>query len=119
MRDRDVRCALIVDLYDRHRDDGSRIVEEMGLLQGDTRIDVAVINGELCGYEIKSPTDTLERLPHQQALYSSVLDRAWLVTSPEQLPAAASCVPSWWGLMTVTVADSRPSLARIRESGPN
>ena len=74
----------------------------MGLRRGEVRVDVAVINGELSGYEIKSPSDTLDRLPRQQAVYSRILDRAWLVTTAEQAALAAATVPPWWGVMTIT-----------------
>ena len=85
-----------------HGADGSLILNELGLRQGDTRVDVAVINGELSGYEIKSAADTLERLPHQQELYSQVLDRAWLVSTPERIATLERDLPAWWGLIAAT-----------------
>ena len=64
MRDRDVRQALLAHLAELHAGDpDTRIVEEMGVWCGTARIDVAVVNGELCGFELKSERDTLERLP--------------------------------------------------------
>jgi hypothetical protein len=60
MRDRDVRAALLRRLSSDYADDAdTRIVEEMGVWSGSVRIDVAVINGELSGYELKSDRDTL------------------------------------------------------------
>jgi hypothetical protein len=49
------------------------MLDEFGLEHGEVRVDVAVINGELHGYEIKSERDTLERLPRQVKAYSAVL----------------------------------------------
>ena len=83
-----------------HGSDGSLILNELGLCQGETRVDVAVVNGELSGYEIKSASDTLERFPHQQELYSQVLDRAWLVSTPTKIEKVKTTLPPWWGLIT-------------------
>ena len=51
----------------------------MGVWSGTVRIDVAVLNGEMCGYEIKSDRDTLERLPFQIEIYSKEFDKLTLV----------------------------------------
>ena len=102
LRDRDVRAVLLAELSQRHADDGSLILNELGLRQGETRVDVAVVNGEISGYEIKSAADTLARFPHQQALYSEVLDRAWLVTTSERIEQLKSTLPEWWGLIATS-----------------
>jgi hypothetical protein len=100
MRDRDVRDAVLRHLNNRYADDGeTRIVEEMGVWSGTVRIDIAVINGELWGYELKSERDTLERLPAQAALYSRVFDRVTLVTGARHVGHAEDSIPSWWGLI--------------------
>src|SRR6187402_1509374 len=57
--DPDVRALLREYLEDVHKGSDTRLLEELGLCQGDVRVDVAVVNGELSGYEIKSPSDTL------------------------------------------------------------
>jgi hypothetical protein len=58
-RDIDIRAALRAGELARHRDDDDTIiVEEMGIYQGDFRIDIAVVNGRMTGYEIKSDKDT-------------------------------------------------------------
>ncbi|WP_051379612.1 sce7726 family protein [Bradyrhizobium murdochi] len=103
MRDFDVRKALRRDLDEQHRDDArTRIVEEMGIWAGSVRVDIAVINGELSGYEIKSARDTLARLPAQQTLYSQVFDRVTLVVAEHHAEKAAKLVPSWWGTLVAT-----------------
>lgn len=99
VRDMDIRRSLRSLLESQHADDGSLIVDELGLLQGQTRVDMAVVNGELTGYEIKSGADTLLRLDRQEALYNEILDRVFLVATPAHLRAAQ--VPAWWGLVSV------------------
>ncbi len=38
----------------------TKVIDEMGLNQGSSIIDIAVINGSMMGYEIKSDHDTLK-----------------------------------------------------------
>jgi len=102
MRDRDVRFAVLRWLDAIHAgDENTRVVEEMGIWAGSVRIDIAVINGELCGFELKSAKDTLERLPKQASLYSEVFDRMTLVVAERHLEKATEAIPSWWGISTV------------------
>ena len=115
--DPDVRALLREYLDDIHRGTGTRILEELGLCQGDVRVDVAAVNGELAGYEIKSPSDTLARFPRQCRFYSKVVDRAWLVANEKTLAKAA--VPEWWGLMAVFELDDRLGLRVVRPAALN
>ena len=100
MRDSDVRAAVLRMLSRRHAHDSTtRIVEEMGVWSGSARIDVAVINGELNGYELKSNSDTLERLPQQADLYSRVFDHLTLVVGTKHSAKAAELLPEWWSVL--------------------
>jgi len=98
MRDSDVRSAVKDWLEAEHaQDPNTRIVEEMGIWSGTVRVDIAVINGELSGYELKSNCDTLERLPYQSEIYGKVFDRMTLVVGDRHAKKAISLVPRWWG----------------------
>jgi hypothetical protein len=103
-------------------DDHTRIVEEMGVWSGSVRIDIAVINGELHGFELKSARDTLDRLPKQAALYNEVFDRVTLVVASKHADKATAAVPTWWG---ICVADGSPDTdvrlchARASETNPD
>jgi hypothetical protein len=100
MRDLDIRKAFREYLAEVHRNEkGTLVVEEMGICQGQTRIDVAVVNGSLNGYEIKSDRDTLERLPKQVELYSKTLDHAWILVGSRYALDVRHHIPDWWGLM--------------------
>jgi hypothetical protein len=80
LRDNDIREALLRELYSRYSNDSNtRIVNEMGVLHGQSRVDVGVINGILHGYEIKSESDNLLRLPSQINDYCKVFDRMTMV----------------------------------------
>jgi hypothetical protein len=77
---------------------GTRVVEELGLCQGTARIDIAVVNGSLRGFEIKSERDTLHRLPGQCEAYSQCLDFVTIVASTTHIDKVRSLVPNWWGI---------------------
>lgn len=99
MHDKDVRVAVLNWLDRVHAGDvDTRIVQEMGIWAGSVRVDIAVINGELHGFELKSERDTLERLPAQAALYNQVFDRVTLVVAAKHAAKAADIIPDWWGV---------------------
>jgi hypothetical protein len=81
--------------------DATVIIDELGLCRGQVRVDVAVVNGLLHGYEIKSDRDSLRRLAVQVEVYGKVLDRATLVIGERHMPGALDMVPAWWGVLHV------------------
>lgn len=120
LRDTDIRHALDHHLRRQHRDDPTTLIRhELGLCAGSRRVDVAVLNGEMAGYEIKSDEDTLVRLAGQAHAYSLVLDRAILVTTTRHKDKVTGCLPNWWGVMTASVADGAISLEVEREPERN
>jgi hypothetical protein len=56
---------------------------------------VAVINGSLHAFEIKSDSDTLDRLPYQIEAYKGVFEYVTLVCGSRLLKRACSYVPDW------------------------
>lgn len=116
MRDGDVRIALHERLRQEHASelDDTLFLDELGLC-GEVRVDVAVVNGHLAGYELKSARDTLRRLPAQVETYSRVLDFATLVVADNHVRHAADIVRPWWGLIVATPARVGVRLIQDRE----
>lgn len=83
-------------------DPETRIVEEMCILGGKVRVDVCAINGFLHGYEIKSGSDNLERLPRQQDYYNKVFDKINIVADEKHVEKAVKIVPKHWGLISAS-----------------
>lgn len=81
--------------------DATVIIDELGLCRGQVRVDVAVVNGLLHGYEIKSDRDSLRRLAIQVEVYGKVLDRATLVIGHRRTAEALKMIPEWWGVLQV------------------
>lgn len=95
-----IRSSLKKFLKKRHaRDKKVKIIEELGIWHGKSRIDIAVINGIMHGYEIKSDQDTLQRLPEQINIFNSVFNKITLVVGKKHLYEAIKIVPEWWGIM--------------------
>jgi hypothetical protein len=118
MRDFDVRSAVKNWLQVKYAHD-SRLVEEMGIWSGTVRIDIAVINGELHGFELKSERDTLARLEDQAELYSQVFDRLTLVTAERHLDKAVPKIPSWWGITTAHFEGGIVALKSVKKANRN
>ena len=110
-----IRDALVVHL--RGRRHHARFISEMGMNHGAARIDLAVIDDSLDGYEIKSSQDDLRRLEGQAIAYGQVFDRLTLVGAERHLEPAARVVPAWWGLTLVDV--SRSVIEPLRHAGRN
>jgi len=120
MKDRDVREALWARLSAEYYGDAETILlHELGLRGGVSRIDLAVLNGAIHGYEIKSERDTLERLPFQVAIYGQVLNFVTIVVAERHWAKALSIVPEWWGIMVATIEGSRVSLEQKRRPEEN
>jgi len=73
-------------------------MDELGLNHGACRADIAVVNGKLIGYEIKSETDSLLRLKNQIVAYDEIFDSIFIITSEKHLPNVIRRVPKHWGI---------------------
>jgi hypothetical protein len=120
MRDLDIRNSLKSTRLKRYYTDGtSRVVEELGLCTGDARVDIAVINGAMHAYEIKSEQDTLTRLPNQIEIYSRVFDYLSVCVGPKHLAGVLKMVPSCWGVILAVDTQNSISLTSVRPATRN
>lgn len=71
LNEKEVRNLLTNELIDMYRDClETRTIIELGLDFGAARMNVAVLNGILHRYEIKSDLDTLYRMSRQTEYYN-------------------------------------------------
>ena len=102
--DPDIREALVEKrLEPRARRSGALVIHELGLAHAKRRVDVAVINGEIHGFEIKSAQDRLDRLPGQIEVYRRSLHRLTLVVAARHVKRVLEIIPSWCGVLKVLV----------------
>lgn len=120
-KDIDIRKEIHLRISQRFgADSDTLILDELGILNGSYRVDIAVINGSIHGYEIKSDFDTLERLPTQEKAYSRVFDKTTLVVGENHLAHAKKIIPDWWGIKVVTTKkDQTINIKTIRKDKVN
>jgi len=99
MNDLVIRKALVDFLVKTKSDPNTIIVSEMGLSEGKAIVDVASINGVMCGYEIKSDVDSLYRLEKQIHTYKNYFQKITVVTTKTHLAKIRKNYPNWLGLM--------------------
>jgi len=100
MTDSDIRFALHSKKLRRVKSHpGTLIIDELGLAHARNRIDVAVINGYIHGYEIKSSKDTLYRLTTQIEIYRQTLQKLTIVTAPKHIQGIMAHAPEWCGVI--------------------
>ena len=102
MNDPEIRRALHTNyLRTFHEEPNTLVIDELGLEHGKCRADIAVINGHLDGFEVKSNADTLSRLGHQIISYDAVFDHSSIVVEDRYIDEVIEIVPSWWGVIQV------------------
>ena len=122
IKDADIRKSL---LYAIHKNNSKslhyRVLPELVVCDGCARVDVAVANGHLCGYEIKSDVDSLERLSNQCSCYNRTFEKMYIVVGKKYIDKIASFVPAWWGIYYADKKrdNRRVSLVLIKKAGSN
>jgi len=110
-RDREIRSVLISKLQAKYPSaEEDLILEEFGC--NTARIDVAVVNGALHGFEIKSDCDSISRLDNQLMAYEGVFDYITLVAGRKLFDTVKAMVPETCGLI---LADKRKGEVVLRE----
>jgi hypothetical protein len=115
-----IRSALREELRKLYaRDKKLRIIEELGVSHGTARIDIAVVNGIMHGYEIKSDQDTLQRLPEQMNIFNAVFDKVTLVVGKSHLYNAINMIPDWWGIIVAKADPNGSIIFNVIREGEN
>ncbi|WP_166520907.1 sce7726 family protein [Modestobacter roseus] len=90
---------------------GALVIEELGTHFGASRIDIAVVDLGLHGYELKSDLDNLSRLPKQIDAFNEVFDYTSIVLTQRHLAEAFLLVPDSWGIL---IAEPTPRSVALR-----
>src|ERR1043165_1264120 len=106
-------------LHNVHCCNNCLVVDELGLNNGAVRADIAVLNGKLIGYEIKTSSDKLTRLPRQVKAYNQIFEEAHIVVAEKHLSSAKKIIPKWWGIYLIRVSDGIISFDYHRPACPN
>ena len=114
--------AIRLALRDKHlgracRRGDTLVLDELGLVHSRCRVDLAVINRHVHGFEIKSAADSLRRLPDQLEVYRQALQTLTLVVDMRHLRAVVDAVPDWCGILLVRFGP-RGGAHFVRSDGP-
>lgn len=80
------------------------------------RADLALANGRLVGFEIKSQKDSLKRWESQMTAYSNVFDEIWLCSHGKHLHRALDITDKHIGVLVV---DDSGSISVVRYASKN
>ncbi|WP_394677534.1 sce7726 family protein [uncultured Sphingobacterium sp.] len=100
-------------------DRDSRVIDELNLPVAKARIDIAIVNGALHGFEIKSASDTLKRLPDQMEAYAKIFDYLSVITEEKYLSKIQELVPKWVGLFVCKEIKGKIGVKRVRKGKIN
>ncbi|WP_294189771.1 sce7726 family protein [uncultured Clostridium sp.] len=120
--DKDIRKVLykkILETKEFISDSSTLVIDEFNVCRGSSRADIAVINGKLHGYEIKSEQDTLDRLPGQVSDYNKIFDKVTIVAAEKYIDKIYNIIPDWWGVYCVENKNNKLSLKRKRNARIN
>lgn len=109
-----IKAALIDWLYAKGLVDNAVIINEMVVSNWARRADIAVANGRLYAFEIKSEFDTLKRLPGQIESFQRHFDKVTVVAASKFIPEIAKSYPAEVGILEVRVTDVGFELMQVR-----
>jgi hypothetical protein len=117
-----IRFHLLKELKRKYVSSGNeinRIVNEMSVCKGLARVDIAVINGSLHGYEIKSSEDTLVRLDNQLRTYFKCFDYISVVTTEKHLSGVFVHCPENVGISEIISVGDKVKIIQRRKARKN
>lgn len=98
--DLEIRTAFHAKrLHSYHSCQDSIVIDELGVSHGRNRIDIAVLNGCIHGYEIKSSKDNLDRFADQFQTYRKCFEKLSIVVAPNHIDEILYMVPLWCGVV--------------------
>lgn len=114
--DKDIREPLFDFLEEKYGK--TRILEEKNI--GISRADVVmVLEGCVCGIEIKSDADTYTRLAGQVKDYDRYFDYNFIVVGSTHAKSVETHVPEHWGIITVELIEEAVDFYVFREPSSN
>ncbi|WP_254433799.1 sce7726 family protein [Acinetobacter sp. Marseille-Q1618] len=121
----DIRSALRSWIHDRFElKQNDILINELGFCNKDPnstidnsfRADLALANGRLVGFEIKSEKDNLKRWASQMVAYNNVFDEVWLCVHSKHLEDGLKITPKNIGILLI---DDYESVAIVRHAKLN
>lgn len=120
MKDIDIRNSLKESILMKYINDSeSLVIDEFNISLGTVRADVAVVNGVLHGYEIKSEKDTLKRLENQICEYNKFFEFVTIVTCEKFSEKVLFSLPEKCGVIIAQNKKGKIIFKHIRKAKKN
>ena len=101
LSDAEIRPVLRSQILDDYGDEQDNVlIEELGLCRGQVRVDMALVNGHIHGFEIKSDQDSLKRLSGQAEIYNKVFDHMTMVVGKRHMDGVLASLPPFGGALS-------------------
>jgi len=99
-KDNEIRKAFhIKRLSTYHNNSNTMVLDELGVIHGKNRIDIAVVNGHIHGYEIKSSRDNLSRFSSQLKTYIKCFEKLTIISAENHIEELNKVTPTWCGII--------------------
>jgi hypothetical protein len=116
LSDPQMREALFTYLDAKHTK--IRIIDEKNI--GRSRADLmAVIDGIIIGYEIKSDLDSYVRLKKQVRNYNKFFDICYVVVGKSHQKGVIKHVPEFWGILVISEEHGQVNVFELRTADMN
>lgn len=114
LSERDIKLAVISHLEKKSALQDGVVINELPVANWSRRADLAVANGKLQAFEIKSDFDSLRRLDGQISLFATRFDKVVLVTTSRFLSSALERLPSYVEIWEAARRGKEVSLRVVR-----
>ncbi|PRA53198.1 MULTISPECIES: sce7726 family protein [Pseudomonas] len=112
--EKEIKALLIDWLFDKGMVNDAVIINEMVVANWSRRADIAVANGRLYGFEIKSHFDTLKRLPGQVESFQAHFDKVVVVAASKFIGSIERDYPAEIGILEVYEVSGRARIRQVR-----
>lgn len=112
--EKEIKALLIDWLFDKGMINDAVIINEMVVANWSRRADIAVANGRLYGFEIKSHFDTLKRLPGQVESFQAHFDKVVVVAASKFIRSIERDYPAEIGILEVYEVSGRARIRQVR-----
>ncbi|MDR3026603.1 MULTISPECIES: sce7726 family protein [Chryseobacterium] len=120
MKDIDIRNSLKSSILSQYTNDsGSLVIDEFNVSLGIVRADIAVINGVMHAYEIKSEKDNLKRLENQLQEYYKFFEYVTVVTCEKYLNKVLEQFSDKCGVIVALKKNNLITFKKIRRAKKN
>jgi hypothetical protein len=114
IKEKAIKAALIDWLYAKGMVRDAVVINEMVVANWARRADIAVANGRLYGFEIKSAFDSLKRLPGQIESFRRHFDKVTVVAASKFISDISESYPPDVGIIEVYLKADKVEFRQVR-----